>query len=65
MEIPKNVPVLEGAKKPIFVNVFERDPKLREQCVQHWGSKCSVCDCDFSATYAQSLPKLTDPVVPL
>ena len=53
MEIPKNAPVLEGAKKSILVNGFERDPKLRKQCVQHWGCKCCVCDFDFSATYGE------------
>ena len=43
----------EGAAKRICVKVFERDPKLREQCVQHWGCKCSVCGLDFSAAYGE------------
>ena len=52
-QIPENALISEGAEKRIRVNVFERDPKLREQCVQHWGYKCIVCDFDFSAVYGE------------
>lgn len=53
MEIPESTPMIEGAMKKIRVNLFERDPKLRELCVKHWGCKCSVCGFDFSANYGE------------
>lgn len=52
-QIPENARRSEGAPKRICVKAFERDPKLREQCVQHWGCKCSVCGLDFSAAYGE------------
>ena len=52
-ELPEVASLLEGATTTVCVNKFERNSQLREQCVQHWGCKCSVCDFDFSATYGE------------
>lgn len=42
---------IEGAKKTITVNAYERDPKARGRCIEHWGTKCTVCSFDFAARY--------------
>lgn len=43
----------EGAKKQIQINVFERDPKARQQCIDHYGLSCTVCNFHFELAYGQ------------
>ncbi|HEC16008.1 MAG TPA: DUF3427 domain-containing protein [Sedimenticola sp.] len=45
--------VIEGAKKRVTVNVYERDPNARRKCIQHWGESCCVCGFDFAAVYGE------------
>lgn len=52
-EIIENKKVPEGAKKTITVNVYERDSSARQQCINHWGNNCIVCDFSFSEKYGQ------------
>lgn len=42
---------IEGAKKTITVNSYERSIEARQRCIQHFGYKCSVCGFDFLASY--------------
>jgi 5-methylcytosine-specific restriction protein A len=42
---------LEGGRQTITVNRFERDPRLRIECLNYHGSICRVCSFDFKATY--------------
>lgn len=44
---------LEGAKEIVTVNRYERDPRARQQCIKHYGSNCSVCDCNFEKLYGE------------
>ncbi len=41
----------EGAKKTITVNSYERNPKARMLCIEHWGHSCSVCGLNFQTMY--------------
>jgi len=43
----------EGSKKQITVNAYERNPKAREKCIKHYGTKCFICNFDFEKTYGQ------------
>ena len=43
--------LIEGAKKTVTVNAYERNSKARNQCVAHWGYLCSVCNFDFQKIY--------------
>jgi 5-methylcytosine-specific restriction protein A len=43
--------LVEGAKKTITINVFERDQRARKECLSHYGAKCSVCELEFSSVY--------------
>ncbi len=45
--------VIEGAKKQIMVNAYERDSQAKLRCVKRWGCVCVVCDFDFHAVYGQ------------
>lgn len=41
----------EGLKKTITVNSFERNPKARQKCIEHWSPICAVCGFDFEKQY--------------
>ncbi|WP_319822811.1 HNH endonuclease [Klebsiella aerogenes] len=44
---------IEGAKKQITVNAYERDPKARAACILHHGTTCKGCGFDFERTYGE------------
>ncbi len=43
--------LIEGAVKSIMVNAYERNPVARKKCIDHYGTKCCVCDFDFEKIY--------------
>lgn len=43
--------LIEGAKRTITVNSYERNNRARQLCIKHYGLKCQVCDFDFEKTY--------------
>lgn len=43
----------EGAVTAVMVNKFERNPKARRKCIEHYGAKCSVCGVDFGERYGE------------
>lgn len=45
--------LLEGIKRSVIVNTYERNPKARECCIKHWKSICSVCNFDFELVYGE------------
>lgn len=50
---PDGLPLakLEGGRVSVQVNRFERDPRLRLECINAHGAVCSICGFDFQATY--------------
>lgn len=49
-------PIIEGAKKQITVNSYERDPKAKWICKEYYLKKygrvvCQICGFDFGKTY--------------
>ncbi len=44
---------IEGARKQIIVNAYERDPKARAACILHHGTTCKGCGFDFERTYGE------------
>lgn len=43
----------EGALRTISVNVYERNPKARKECLEEYGTRCGVCDFDFFEKYGE------------
>lgn len=43
----------EGAVRTIVVNRYERDPRARAACVEHWGLACVACGLDFATVYGE------------
>ena len=48
---PENI--IEGAKKEVIVNRFERDSKARIKCIEKRGTSCHVCDINFEKEYGE------------
>jgi len=45
--------IIEGAKKLVIVNKYERNVKARAECLKVWGSICVVCSFDFKKVYGK------------
>lgn len=52
-EVIENSSLIEGGKKQIIVNAYERNPYARKACIEHYGAKCVVCGFDFSKVYGE------------
>jgi 5-methylcytosine-specific restriction protein A len=44
---------IEGAKKKVIVNAYERDSAARVKCLEIHGYLCSVCNFDFLKEYGE------------
>jgi predicted HNH restriction endonuclease len=62
-EIPESEvgKLMEGAVKKIWVNVYERDPQARNDCLDYYREpldgrvKCWICKMDFAEDYDESM----------
>lgn len=50
-EVLEDFPLVEGAKKQITVNAYERNPVARKRCLDHYGFNCYVCKFNFEEVY--------------
>lgn len=46
-------PLTEGAANRVIVNVYERNPLARQQCIEHYGCRCAVCGFDFEKVFGE------------
>jgi ribosomal protein S1 len=44
---------LEGRRRVAVVNYYERNPKARRACLNHYGASCVVCGMDFAERYGE------------
>ena len=52
-DLNPNEEYVEGAKREVTVNAYERDEKAREHCLHHHGPVCKVCGVDFGDRYGE------------
>ena len=52
-EVEGDKKFLEGRSKVVNVNVYERNPKARQKCIDHHGYSCAVCEFDFEEKYGE------------
>lgn len=50
-EEARDTVLVEGARRQVAINVYERDVRARSRCVQHYGPQCTVCDIRFDLVY--------------
>lgn len=44
----------EGATRTVSVNAYERNPKARQECIEHFGIKCVVCNVSLEDIYGEA-----------
>ena len=44
---------VEGARKQVHINAWERDPRARTACLRHHGHSCAVCGLVFEKRYGR------------
>ena len=42
---------VECKPKEITIKTYDRSPKARQDCIEHFGYDCAVCDFNFKVTY--------------
>ncbi len=47
-DVVSNETLLEGSKKAIVVNAYERNLTARKRCIQHYGDTCMICGFRFA-----------------
>ncbi|MGG3912427.1 HNH endonuclease [Rossellomorea vietnamensis] len=52
-EVSDNDIFIEGAKKQITVNAYERSHHARKKCLEKYGHRCCVCTFDFYKEYGE------------
>jgi len=52
-QIPEDESYVEGAKRTVQVNSYERSTQARRKCLEHWGLSCSVCGMKFEEKYGE------------
>lgn len=45
--------VIEGARRQVSVNAYERDSSARLICLAKWGHACSACEFNFERAYGE------------
>jgi hypothetical protein len=43
--------IMEGSLKRVVMSRYERSPKLRQACVEHYGTSCIVCGFSFRKSF--------------
>lgn len=51
--LPISINLIEGAKRSIVVNAYERNTQARRRCIDKFGCKCIVCGFDFGNEYGE------------
>ncbi|MGL6194004.1 MAG: HNH endonuclease [Thermoguttaceae bacterium] len=52
-EIDGNSKYVEGLRKTITVNAYERNYEARNKCIKYWQAVCTVCGLDFEERYGK------------
>lgn len=52
-EVDPEVCLVEGARKQVTVNAYERNPDARRKCLDKFGYECVVCELNFEELYGE------------
>lgn len=52
-EVSETSGLYEGALFRITINAYERDPRIRRQCIEAYGTSCCICGFNFGVTYGE------------
>lgn len=51
--LDSNKDMVEGQKKKVQSFIYERNPKARQACINHFGAICQICGCDMGKIYGK------------
>lgn len=57
-EVGAETELWEGSVRQIRVNAYERDPRARQLCIEHYGTACFICGIDFGDAYGDQVAGL-------
>ncbi len=52
-EVELAIILKEGSVRQITINAYERNPKARKKCIDHYDARCSICAFDFEQAYGE------------
>lgn len=52
-EVDKEIKYSEGKTKQVTVNSYERNQLARQECIEHFGLNCQVCDFNFKDKFGE------------
>lgn len=52
-EVDESKELREGKVRSVYVNIYERNPVARAQCIEHYGCYCFICGFDFLSAYGE------------
>lgn len=63
----KNEELTEGNAKLVFTTKYERNPKARAACLEHYGYSCKICGMNFADSYGPEFKDIIEVhhIVPL
>lgn len=44
---------MEGETSRVIVNSYERNPKARKKCIEHYGESCFACGFNFGEVFGE------------
>jgi predicted HNH restriction endonuclease len=54
-EIATTKGLVEGAKRLVTINAYERNANARRKCIEKYGAKCRICGIDLGEKYGAEL----------
>ena len=52
-EIDSQIPFSEGRTRQVTVNIYERNPLARQECISFFGPSCRICDFNFQEKFGK------------
>lgn len=52
-EVDSSKKYSEGKTRQVTVNSYERNPLARQECIEHFGLNCQVCDFNFQEVFGE------------
>jgi 5-methylcytosine-specific restriction protein A len=53
-EVEPGTSYAEGTVVQVLVNRYERDPRARRACIEHYGATCLICSFDFVEKFGEA-----------
>ncbi len=52
-DAPEDLSIPEGSVRLVSINVYERNPRARRRCIEHYGTSCCICGFNFGDVYGE------------